>query len=270
MRRCLKISFLLLFSALLLVVPNMLTAQELEDNIEIDTIEKVEKYPLRVRFVVGGGPAWYSVTTKDDYQRTRVPDEHLFSALWVSQYYLNSDQESILSGYQITDVIPKSRFGFSIGLAFEKQISSKIDLQVVPTWTLTEWSVTYLTELIDINGQVFGQYEVLWKDVNAAYLELPVLVKYKPFETPFFLVAGISPKIKIRMKDNLYYPPPQNQFDMSVDFGAGYQFKKRLGVQVKMSLGLLDVIKGREEDPMFFYLPLESVRTNRLEIVLVF
>lgn len=269
-----------MFSALLLVVPNMLTAQELEDNIEIDTIEKVEKYPLRVRFVVGGGPAWYSVKTKDDYQQTLFPNEDPYNHLPQEFDYHDGYYWERMSGYRITGVRPAFRLGFSLGLALDKQISPKIELEVAPTLFLTELTVTYEVELelVDQFDQKYYQLEVMSSDRSAIFLEFPVLVKYRPFKNPFFLVGGINPKMKFE-RGKKYFSGgyffggyfQQKKFDMSVDFGAGYQFKKRLGVQVKMSLGLFDVIKGREEDhPMFFYLPLESVRTNRLEIVLVF
>lgn len=279
MKRYLKTSFLLLFTVFLLAVPNMLTAQELDDDFEIDTIEKVEKHPLRVRFVVGGGPAWYSVTTKNDYQQTLFPNEDPYNQLPYSQsqafnYYDWYYYWERMSGYRITGVRPAFRLGFSLGLALDKQISPKIELEVAPTLFLTELTVTYEVELelVDQFDQKYYQLEVMSSDRSANFLEFPVLVKYRPFENPFFLVGGINPKMKLE-RSMKYFPGGyfrQKKFDMSVDFGVGYQFKKRLGVQVKMSLGLLDVIKGREEDPMFFYLPLESVRTNRLEIALVF
>ncbi len=274
MRRCLKISFLLLFSALLLVVPNMLTAQELDDDFEIDTIEKVEKHPFRVRFMVGGGPSWYSVTTKNDYQQTRLPDGELWSALWRNHEYYNTHlyNEEQLSGFRIVDVRPEYQFEFSLGLAFEKQVGPKLDVQVVPTLVLAEMSVAYETEFIGTEGQVIDDFEIFSKDVGASYVRLPIMIKYRPFVKPLFFIGGISPMVELERKpekqSNAYLQP--NRFDLSADFGMGYQFKKLLSIQITMRLGLIDVIKGREEYQWFYYQPLESARTNRLGIALVF
>ena len=69
----------------------------------------------------------------------------------------------------------------------------------------------------------------------------------------------------------------RNRFDLSVDIGMEYKFKKRLGVQIKMDIGLINVIKGREEEyqyfyhrPGFYYLPIQSAQTNRLEVLFFF
>lgn len=99
------------------------------------------------------------------------------------------------------------------------------------------------------------------------------MVKYRPFVKPLFFIGGISPMVNLGRNRAFHsvadYLQP-NRFDMSADFGIGYQFYKRLGVQVTMSLGLVNVIKGREEYQAFYYLPMKSARTNSLQLSIVF
>lgn len=274
MRKFIKTSFLLLFSALLLAVSNPLAAQEQDDSQKL-----AERRPLRVRFHVGMGTGWYSLATKDDYQQTRPPEAvfSVFQSAWLRPStvshvpHLNEEQ---VSGFRVVDVKTGYRFSsdVTLGLIFEKQIDSKIDLQVAPSLILGEKSVVYETELIGQDGAVMDGLQVFSRDVAATYVKLPIMVKYRPFVKPLFFVGGISPMVKLERKPEYHsddYLQP-NRFDMSVDFGIGYQFYKRLGVQVTMSLGLINVIKGREEYRAFYYLPLKSARTNCLQLSIVF
>lgn len=272
MRSCLKTSFLLLFPALLLAVSNPLAAQERDDPQKL-----AERRPLRVRFQLGMGTGWYSLATKDDYQQIRPPEAIITAVLYnwpplVSHVpHLN---ESQVSGFRVVDVKTGYRFSsdVSLGLIFEKQIDSKMGLQVAPTLVLGEKSVVYETELIGVDGTVIDSFQVFSKDIAATYVKLPIMVKYRPFVKPLFFVGGISPMVKLERKPEYHssaYLQP-NRFDMSADFGIGYQFYKRLGVQVTMSLGLVNVIKGREEYQAFYYLPMKSARTNCLQLSIVF
>lgn len=270
MRKFIKTSFLLLFSALLLAVSNPLAAQERDDPKKL-----VERRPLRVRFQLGMGTGWYSLATKDDYQQIRPPEASITAVLYhwsppVS--HVPHIDESQLSGFRVIDVKTGYSQELSLGLIFEKQIDSKMGLQVAPTLVLGEKSVVYETELIGVDGTVIDSLQVFSKDIAATYVKLPIMVKYRPFVKPLFFVGGISPMVKLERKPEYHsddYLQP-NWFDMSVDFGIGYQFYKRLGVQVTMSLGLINVIKGREEYLAFYYLPLKSARTNCLQLSIVF
>ena len=272
MSKFVKTSFLLLLTAFLLAVSNPLVAQEDDEPQEL-----TERRPFRVRFQLGIGTGWYSLATKDDYQQTRPP-EAIEAVLcdWSSPVshvpHFNSDQ---ISGFRVIDVKTGYRFGtvFSLGLTFEKQIDSKMDLQVTPTLVLEEKTVVYETELIGTDGEVIDSFQVFSKDVAATYVKLPIMVKYSPFVKPLFFMAGISPMVRIVERETIYhsnYFLQPNRFDMSAEFGMGYQFKKRLGVQVSMSLGLINVIKGRQEYQAFYYLPLKSARTNSLQLSIVF
>ena len=273
MRKFIKTIFLLLFSAFLLAVSNPLAAQEQDDSQKL-----AERRPLRVRFHVGMGTGWYSLATKDDYQQTRLPEAIITAVLYqwsppVS--HVPHIGESQLSGFRVTDVKTEYRFSsdVTLGLIFEKQIDSKIDLQVAPSLVLGEKTVVYETELIGVDGTVIDSLQVFSKDVAATYVKLPIMIKYSPFVKPLFFIAGISPMVRIVEKETIYhsnYFLQPNRFDMSAEFGIGYQFYKRLGVQVSMSLGLINVIKGREEYQTFFYLPLKSARTNCLQLSIVF
>lgn len=270
MRSCLKTSFLLLFPALLLAVSNPLAAQERDDPQKL-----AERRPLRVRFQLGMGTGWYSLATKDDYQQIRPPEAIITAVLYhwsppVS--HVPHIDESQLSGFRVIDVKTGYSQELSLGLTFEKQIDSMMDLQVTPTVALGEKSVVYETELIGQDGAVMDGLQVFSRDVAATYVKLPIMVKYRPFVKPLFFVGGISPMVKLERKPEYHsadYLQP-NRFDMSADFGIGYQFYKRLGVQVTVSLGLVNVIKGREEYRAFYYLPLKSARTNQLRIDFVF
>lgn len=275
MRSCLKTSFLLLFPALLLAVSNPLAAQERDDPQKL-----AERRPLRVRFQLGMGTGWYSLATKDDYQIQTWLPEAVFRVFQSGEQWpppvshVPHLNESQVSGFRVVDVKTGYRFSsdVSLGLIFEKQIDSKMGLQVAPTLVLGEKSVVYETELIGVDGTVIDSLQVFSRDVAATYVKLPIMVKYRPFVKPLFFVGGISPMVKLERKPEYHsadYLQP-NRFDMSAVFGIGYQFYKRLGVQVTVSLGLVNVIKGREEYRAFYYLPLKSARTNQLRIDFVF
>lgn len=273
MRQFIKTIFLLLFSAFLLAVSTPLVAQERDDPQQLS-----ERRPLRVRFQLSMGTGWYSLATKDEYQMQTWLPEAVLNMLCgyeppVSHVpHFNEDQ---VSGFRVVDVKTGYRFGsnFSLGFAFEKQIHPKMDLQVTPTLVLGEKTVVYETELVGTDGEVIDGFQVFSKDVAATYVKLPIMIKYSPFVKPLFFMAGISPMVRIVEKETIYhsnYFLQPNRFDMSAEFGMGYQFNKRLGVQVSMSLGLINVIKGREEYQTFFYLPLKSARTNCLQLSIVF
>ena len=224
------------------------------------------------------GTGWYSLATKDDYQIQTWLPEAVFRVFQSGEQWpppvshVPHLNESQVSGFRVIDVKTGYSQELSLGLTFEKQIDSMMDLQVTPTVALGEKSVVYETELIGQDGAVMDGLQVFSRDVAATYVKLPIMVKYRPFVKPLFFVGGISPMVKLERKPEYHssaYIQP-NRFDMSADFGIGYQFYKRLGVQVTMSLGLLNVIKGREEYRAFYYLPMKSARTNQLRIDFVF
>ncbi len=90
------------------------------------------------------------------------------------------------------------------------------------------------------------------------YLNLPILARYQT-KSGFFAEAGLQPglllsaKVK-RASSGMYGGGEEttdikkdlNSFDLGVPIGAGYVFKKKIGVSARVAPGLLNVNKKDE------------------------
>lgn len=251
---------------LLLAFANHSTAQTTEYK-----KDKGKEPFLQVRFQLGVNALVPTLTTKEGFQLNTYPIRSLLYSIGPEgHYYSDSDC------FKITEVKPNITSGFAIGLVLEKKIGKKLDFQVDPTLVLGTQCVIYDVDIVSQTGESVSRIKVVSNNKLSTSFEFPLLLKYRVLNNYFYLIGGVNPKFHIQSLKKGFNSSglpsflETDRFDLSAEVGLGSLFYKNLGLQVKFSLGLLDVIKGQKYKDSFFYLPIESVHHNQLQITVLF
>lgn len=134
---------------------------------------------------------------------------------------------------------PSNLTGFSAGLAAAYQINKWIDLQGELLYTSRgyDWDELNIT---DDSGNIVEE----GLKVHQHYLEIPVVVKFFPC-AGFNLQAG--PQLGIALKQNGDFAVDNGSkkpVDFALVFGAGYESKIGIFVDVRYTLGLTSTVKN--------------------------
>lgn len=175
--------------------------------------------------------------------------------------------------------------GFSVGFVGDLRLSEHFNFRAIPTFSINWKRVFYDVVLYDVNHQPLmfkndSIFTIQSVDNLACYLEFPVHIKYRAKRDNNFgayIFAGVNPKLYLVNKNNqasdgipVYLAPKRGDF--AIEFGSGFDFYNqwfKMGVEIKMSLGVINLLKGDENTKDFiFEAPLESLRSKQLQVVL--
>jgi hypothetical protein len=96
-----------------------------------------------------------------------------------------------------------------------------------------------------------GNYENSSAVSRLNYINFPVMVRYQRKQTGFFAEAGVQPGILVSAKDKRStttdIKDEVKKFDVGIPVGAGYKFKNKFGVGLRLTPGLINVNK----DPQY-------------------
>ena len=241
--------------------------------------------PYHWGFHVGLNFMDYSLGMKEGYQTMLLDGNHIDG-----QFPNNSTpvSDELRDTYRILNVESRRitrNPGFSVGLVGDLRLSEHFNFRLVPTFSINWKRVFYDVVLYDADqhpltfkGDSIFRIESI--DNLACYVELPVHIKYRSKRYNNFgsyIFAGVNPKLYLVNKNNqanggtpLYLAPKRGDF--AIEFGSGFDFYNqwfKMGVELKMSLGLINLLKGDENTKDFlFEVPLESLRSKQLQLVL--
>lgn len=190
--------------------------------------------------------------------------------------------------YQITSVENYYYPGLSFGIMGEFRLNDHLAFQANPTISIGSQKIVYNvvlyddngTPLVNENGVDVSHHSVEERGLeNDNWLELPLLLKYSihGFES-VYLVGGITPRISMdkanwrgyAMAGGYYstqYRLFLNPFDIGLDFGIAAKIYKDIGIQFKMSYGLMNLLNKK---PNFYDGPLQSIKSKSFQIGIVF
>ncbi len=235
-----------------------------------------ENRPWSVRFMIGVKSMRYSLSTWDGYQQTS------FSSAWTLYddpfHFRVYEYDTTYCSVHFSSVKAKPTFGLNLGFAIDRRLSRHLDLQFFPSVSFSSLCIQYDMCYVTDDGRT-DLCEYLSKDKNVDFFEMSLLLKYRILNDKLYFIGGADFQWYINGRQRNHFIPghsyPSTFFfttNISADFGVGVCFKNRKELQLRMSMGLLNVIKGKNKwlDDCTCYFPFDNVRVNQLGLYFLF
>ncbi len=207
-------------------------------------LPKYDEEPYHFGFLLAVNSMSYTIALRENYQNIDVTKE---SNDWGQ--YLESAENGVsassiqeLYAYNIeTKHVP----GFTVGVIGNKRLGQHFDLRLIPSLSFGERKIDYVfytntMEVVPIERKIFS-----------TFVEFPIQLKYRSKRlnnVAAYIIGGANPKIDLssrkKAKQNYFLSP--KRFDLALELGTGFDFYNqwfKMGVEVKMSYGILNIIK---------------------------
>lgn len=182
---------------------------------------------------------------------------------------INADSAMI---YSIEDA---PAMGFTVGIVANLRLAEYFDLRFIPSLSFGERSLNYRF-LKYRNGS--SEIVEIQKDVPSTYIETPLHLKYKSKRLNnmrAYLLTGPNLRIDLaseakKRQDAAEVQVKLKQLDAAWDLGVGFDFYFewfKLGTEIKMSYGLLDILK-RENN--IYTLGIDQLRSKIFQVSFTF
>lgn len=175
-----------------------------------------------------------------------------------SLYQLNQNQPLTENIRPMQTVLPRSDFGFHIGIVANLKISPMFDLRFLPTLSFGDRFIDYqFSEAGGLPGSsVTQQFE-------ATFIDFPLHLKYKSVRignSRAYLLGGFKFSTDLssnQHKDEsdegvIYARTLKNDFHYELGFGFDHYFEFfKFSTEIKASFGLRNLIIAGESNPIF-------------------
>lgn len=214
--------------------------------------------PYHYGFILGYNQMLFSIDYIDNYQNIiHSPDE-----LPASDILTNTNALFSESNFRVNDIIPQMTHGFTVGIVGNLRLSRYFDLRLIPTLSFGERKIIYdivSLQQVDINNpNIIEEVPKSIESVtHSTFVEFPLQLKYRSkrhHNSAAYLITGLNYKIDMASQKKNYgendgKPKTINikRHDLAAEIGAGFDFYTgyfKLGVEIKMSYGLLNVAKN--------------------------
>ena len=232
-------------------------------------LQTYDAAPYHFGFLLGFNMMSYNLNLKDSYQFETHDGTTTLPASVVGTH----------NSYRIRSVESNMGPGFSVGVIGDLRLSDYFNLRFLPTLTLVgDKTIEY--EIVTNNDSIFTPES---KDQNAVFFEWPLHVKYRSKRynnIGAYLIGGVNYKMYLSGTEKHMYSngvPGLVQIgfsDVAVEIGAGYDIYNqwfKMGVELKASFGLLNLLKTDQQSMEFLYnSPLEALKNNQLQLSFTF
>lgn len=231
-----------------------------------------ENEPYHFGFLLGFNEMMYTLKTKENYQNTALSAD-----AWPNGPYSVSNT-SHLYVYNIETLQTP---GFTVGILGSKRLGRYFDLRFIPSLSFSERRMQYSICIEDNQGQ--REMKSLTKSIGTTFVEMPLNIKYRSKRynnIGAYVMGGVNPKIDMAsQKDNkdvnsngqeFINNLVTKRFDCSAELGAGFDIYNqwfRMGIEIKMSYGLLDIVKN---ESFIYTAPIKQLRNKLFQFSLIF
>ena len=268
MKKVLKTIFLIL----------LLTTMVIPAKAQSDTISQLPNptfhlpdYDSKVfhfGFLLAFNEMTFALNTVKDYQSIAQPANS-----WPTGFFDYSNTQCLY----VQNIEPMLRPGFTIGITSNLRLGRHFTLRLIPSMSFGERHMHYSIGIEDLEGDITTKS--FTKSIYSTFIELPLNLKYRILRYNNigpYLMGGINPRIDLASQkaakgydlngfeyiDNFV----TKRFDCAAEFGVGLDFYTKwikLGVEVKMSEGLVDIVKA----PAFIYTaPIDRLRNRMFQV----
>lgn len=213
----------------------------------------------------------YTIKTIDNYQNIPLPADS-----WPNGPYSIPNTQNLYVYNVETIQTP----GFTVGIIGSKRLGKYFDLRFIPSLSFSERRLRYSIAIKSKDGTM--DQKTLTKSIGTTFVEFPLNIKYRSKRynnIGAYVMGGINPKLDLAsQKDNKESLNGQEfinnlvtkRFDCAAELGVGFDIYNqwfKMGVEAKMSYGLLDIVK----DPAFIYTaPIDQLRNKLFQVSLLF
>ena len=219
-------------------------------------------------FLLAFNEMTYALKTVNDY-----PSIALSADSWPEGQYNIQNTQCLY----VQNIEPLLTPGFTLGITSNIRLGSHFNLRFIPSMSFGERRLHYSIGIQDLEGGITTIEPT--KSIYTTFVELPINLKYRILRhnnVGPYLMGGINPKIDLASQkrsmvyDSYGYIIDNNivtkRFDCAAEFGVGldlYTKWVKLGIEVKISEGLLDVVRA----PAFIYTaPIDQLRNRIFQV----
>ena len=242
----------------------------------IHYLANYENEPYHFGFLLAYNQMMYSVKTVENYQNLEISPE-----AWPNGPISNSNTQC-LSVYNMETLQTP---GFTVGIIGSKRLGRYFDLRFIPSLSFSERRMHYDVAVKDLQGEV--TMKSFTKSIGTTFVEFPLNIKYRSKRynnIGAYLMAGINPKIDLAsQKENKETGADGNEFinnmvtkrfDFAAEIGVGFDIYNqwfKMGIEIKMSYGLLDIVKEAPDGSKLIYTtPIDQLRNKLFQVSLIF
>ena len=218
----------------------------------------------------------YTVKTVEDYQN-KIQSANSWPVVnWPTQLFTQSETKCIY----VYNIETQQTPGFTVGIIGSKRLGRYFDLRFIPSLSFSERRLDYTLMLEGNNGATY--MHKFTKSIGTTFVEFPLNIKYRSKRynnIGAYVFGGVNPKLDLAsQKDNKENINGQEfinnlvtkRFDFAAELGVGFDIYNqwfKMGIEVKMSYGLLDIVK----DEAFIYTaPIEKLRNKLFQVSFLF
>ena len=232
-------------------------------------LQNFDNAPYHFGFLLGVNFMDYTLITKPYYQNNIDTD--------ISNIPLSQGSEAEFQSFQILNAESITKPGFSVGIIGDLRMGRYFNLRFSPTLSLSSKFVRCTTRINGVKDQIYESHDRL-----ATFLEFPLHVKYRSKRynnVGAYLIAGFNPKFYVasatkKRVDGIPNLVQTSSADIAAEFGAGYDIYNqwfKMGIEIKMSLGLINVLRPDVVFEDYLYnAPFNKIRNKQLQLVLTF
>jgi hypothetical protein len=265
LKKALKISAIVLLLTVL-VVPAQAQRRV------VHYLPKYEQEPYHFGFLLAFNQMSYTIKTVEDYQNIPQPADS-----WPKGNYSIPNTRNIY----VYNVETQQTPGFTVGIIGSKRLGRYFDLRFIPSLSFSERRMQYNLAIQDINGHI--ETRAFTKSIGTTFVEFPLNIKYRSKRynnIGAYIFGGINPKLDLAsQKDNKEVDGQGNEFinnlvtkrfDFAGELGAGFDIYNqwfKMGIEVKMSYGILDIVKN---EAFIYTAPIDQLRNKLFQLSFIF
>ena len=210
----------------------------------------------------------YTIKTVEDYQNVQLDPN-----IWPGEG--NASTEF----YNVYNIETQQRPGFTVGVIGSKRLGRYFDLRFIPSLSFCDRQLNYT---IIVNGDP-NLKNTQKKQIFTTFVEFPLNIKYRSKRynnIGAYLMGGVNPKLDLSSNKQSYDPNTgtiknfvTKRFDMAAEIGVGFDFYNqwfKMGLEVKMSYGMLDVIKSDNKAGLIYSAPIDQLRNKMFQVSMLF
>ena len=235
-------------------------------------LPKYEQEPYHFGFLLAFNQMSYTIKTIEGYQNIAQP-----ANAWPNGNYSLSNTRNIYVYNLETTQTP----GFTVGIIGSKRLGRYFDLRFIPSLSFSERQLHYNLAIEGNDGNI--EMKAFTKSIGTTFVEFPLNIKYRSKRynnIGAYVFGGVSPKLDLAsQKDNKETDGYGNEFinnlvtkrfDFAGELGAGFDIYNqwfKMGIEVKMSYGILDIVKN---EAFIYTAPIDKLRNKLFQLSFLF
>lgn len=281
----------------ILVIALMLSAIALPVQAQRRTVHYLANYenePYHFGFLLAYNQMMYTIKTVPNYQNTPFQITPMNANEISFVMHINSDVRALY----VYNVETRQMPGFTVGIIGSKRLGRYFDLRLIPSLSFNDRQLKYTIVTEDQNGETKMMPE-LTRSIFSTFVEFPLNIKYRSKRynnIGAYIMAGINPKLDLASRKKSKIKVPQlnadgtpvyepngsqkmtegftnlvtKRFDFAAEIGTGFDIYNqwfKMGIEVKMSYGLLDIVKG---EASVYTTPFDKLSNKMFQVSLIF